>query len=99
MPEIISENKEEISEGKKKSLANLKPFKKGQSGNPGGRPKNTLKDFVKKMFIEMTDEEKAKWLKENKITGIDQWKMGEGLPKQDMELSGEITKKVISIDE
>jgi hypothetical protein len=26
--------------GKDKRIANLKPFKAGQSGNPGGRPKN-----------------------------------------------------------
>lgn len=99
MSEVISENKGEISEGRKKSLANLKPFKKGMSGNPGGRPKNTLKDYVREMFIKMTDEDKKKWLKDNKISGIDQWKMGEGLPKNDIELSGEITSKVISVDE
>lgn len=74
-------------------------WKKGQSGNPGGRPKGTLKQYVQEMFQKMSPEEKAKWLKENKISGIDMWKMGEGLPKQDMELSGEITKKVISLDE
>lgn len=29
------------SEGRKRSLANLRPFKPGQSGNPNGRPKST----------------------------------------------------------
>lgn len=79
----------------------LKPyqFKPGQSGNPGGRPKGTLKDYVRKMFTEMSDEKKKKWLKDNKITGIDQWKMGEGLPKADVELSGEVKAKIVSIDE
>ena len=34
-PQQITEN----SEGRARRLANLKPFKPGQSGNPGGRPR------------------------------------------------------------
>lgn len=30
------------TEKKQRSLANLKPFKKGQSGNPKGKPKGTI---------------------------------------------------------
>lgn len=74
-------------------------FKPGQSGNPGGRPKGTLKQFVQKMFIEMSDEDKSKWLKANKVNPIDIWKMGEGLPKADIEHSGEMTTKIVSIDD
>ena len=33
-----------------KSLANLKPFQPGQSGNPSGRPKNTLTGAYRKML-------------------------------------------------
>ena len=47
----------------------------------------------------MTPEEKDKWLTDNHITGMDQWKMGEGLPKQDLGISGELTSKIISVDE
>ena len=67
--------------------------------NPGGRPKNSMKSYVAKMLAEMSDEEKLDWLKKNKITGIDQWKMGEGNPKNDMELFGEVTTKIIDINE
>ena len=55
-------------------------FKEGFSGNPGGRPKNSLKDYIKIKLSEMTDEEKEKWIQEHKISGIDQWKMSEGNP-------------------
>jgi len=74
-----------------------RPFPKGVSGNPSGRPKNTLKDFVRQNFMKMTDEQKAEWLKENKITGIDQWKMGEGNPenKSDITSGGEAIQQVL----
>ena len=55
-------------------------FKAGVSGNPGGRPRNTLKSYVSKMFQEMSDEEKAQWLKDNKVSADLIWKMAEGNP-------------------
>lgn len=73
-------------------------FQKGQSGNPGGAPKGKrLKTFALEMLEAMNDEEKAKFLKhiDPKIV----WEMAEGKPKQDMEVSGELTSKIISIDE
>jgi hypothetical protein len=38
----MAEKQRKNSEGKSKRLANLKPFEKGQSGNPAGRPEGTL---------------------------------------------------------
>lgn len=58
-----------------------KGFMPGVSGNPNGRPKNTMKDYISRKFREMNDEQKEQWLKDNKITGIDMWKMGEGNPE------------------
>jgi hypothetical protein len=85
----------------KKQYEWLKPwqFKPGQSGNPKGLPKGTksLKTFAREMLQNMTDKEKIEYLK-----GIDKdkiWEMGEGKPKQDLEMSGELTSKVISVDE
>lgn len=63
-------------------------FKAGFSGNPDGRPKNTLKDYLKRKLSEMTDEQKEAWLQEHKVSGIDQWKMSEGQPQQDLTSGG-----------
>ena len=76
-----------------------KGFMPGKSGNPSGRPKGTLKDYVRKMFMEMSDDDKKVWLKSNKVSGIDVWKMGEGQPASEVELKGEVVSKIISVDE
>lgn len=73
-------------------------FKKGQSGNPGGRkPGKSLKEYAKEMIASMTDEERQEYLH-----GIDKktiWEMSEGKPKQDFEGNVIVESKVISIDE
>lgn len=64
-------------------------FKTGISGNPSGRPKNTLKDYMSRKFSAMTDGEKEQWLKTNKISGELQWKMAEGNPAQDTDITSD----------
>lgn len=66
-------------------------FQKGKSGNPAGRPKGSksLKTYVKEMLQDMTEDEKLDFLH-----GIDKktlWEMSEGKPKQDTEISGNLT--------
>ncbi len=92
------ENETDITEDKQE-----KPwlFKKGQSGNPNGRPKGTfsLKTYVKHMLEEMTDEQRQEFL-----AGIDKktiWEMSEGKAKQDVDatVKGDITVNIIKYDD
>jgi hypothetical protein len=62
-----------------------------------GRPKNTLKEYAKQKIAQMTEEEREEFL-----NGIDKrviWEMAEGKAKQDVDVSGELTSKIISVDE
>ena len=78
---------EENPENRKETGRNADgTFKSGVSGNPGGRPKDSLKDYLRKKLSTMTDEQKEEWLKV--IPKELQWRMGEGNPSNATELTG-----------
>lgn len=82
----------------KRDYAELLPyqFKKGQSGNPSGRPKGpSLKERAKVMLAHMSEEEAQDYL-----NGIDKrtiWEMAEGKAKQDNEtkITGDLNIKIV----
>lgn len=72
-------------------------FAIGTKGGPG-RPKGqSLKEYWRQRFYNMTDDEKEEFTKSVGKEAL--WRMAEGNPKNDVELSGELTSKIISVDE
>ncbi len=70
----------------------------GNTANPNGRPKGlSLKEFWRQRLALMTDEEKLAFSSE--ITKDMVWKMGEGMPKQDIEGNIEVKSKIVKLDE
>lgn len=74
-------------------------FKKGQSGNPGGRkPGTSLKEYARNMIACMTDEEKMAYLHGLPKEVI--WKMVEGNPdtRTDVTTKGEPIKSDVDLE-
>lgn len=81
-------NMEEENESTEQSN-NSKPwlYKKGQSGNPTGKPKGaiSMKTWIKNRLETMTDEQREEFMEGLSKDII--WQMAEGRPKQDNELT------------
>jgi len=69
-------------------------FKPGASGNPNGRPRDTLKAFIAREFREMDDNAKRLWLEEKNISGEVIWKMAEGNPDNKSQLDAKVEMTV-----
>lgn len=91
-----NETEEQLENSKVPKQLQPYMYKKGQSGNPSGRPEGiSMKEYVRKNFRHMTDVEREVFLE-----GIDKktiWEMAEDKAKQgtDITSGGEALQPIL----
>ena len=81
--------------GQLRSLANLRPFKPGQSGNPNGKPKKRMTEaLLKKLVLKRANDLAEALLREAQAGNVAAWKEAadrtEGRVAEKIEISGNV---------
>jgi len=83
----------------KKRADHLEPwrFQKGKVYNPQGRTKGkSLRTFAKEYLASLSDDEKLDYM--HALDKVIVWQMAEGGIKRDVEVTGEVTSKIVRLD-
>ena len=69
-------------------------FKVGNSGRPKGS--KSMKSYAREILESLPEEERIEFL--NSVDHKTIWEMAEGKAKQDLDVSGELTSKIVRLD-
>jgi hypothetical protein len=83
----MNENSEQQNKQHKRQFDWLKAYQwqKGQSGNPGGRPKKTLKVFAREFLESMSEEDRIEYFSTLDPEVV--WRMAEGAPQTNADIT------------